>query len=84
MAKGKGLNKPMNLSEDLADFIGKDRASRAEITKKLWDYIKKNDLQDEKDRRTIVPDDVLAPILGSRPISMFKVATKISAHVFED
>lgn len=81
--KGKGLSKLMDLSDEMAGFMGKDRASRADITKKIWDYIKKHDLQDENDRRTIIPDDVLAEILGPRPISMFKIATKVSDHVFE-
>ena len=78
---GKGLNKPLELSEEMADFMGKDTASRAEITKKIWAYIKKNKLQDEDNRRMIVPDEVLEPIIGSNPISMFKMATKISDHV---
>lgn len=84
MAKGKGLQKPMQLSDEMADFMGKDKASRADITKKIWAHIKKNDLQDSKDRRTIIPDDVLEPILGRKPISMLKIATKVSEHVFAD
>lgn len=84
MAKGKGLNKPMALSEELADFMGKDVASRADITKKPWVYIKKHELQDPNDKRTVIPDDTLSSILGNRPISMFKIATKVSEHVSEE
>lgn len=79
--KASGLDKKVELSEDLSDFMGKSSASRAQITKKIWEHIKKEDLQDPDDKRTILPDDVLEPILGSKPISMFKIATKISEHV---
>jgi len=85
MAKKKsGLDIQLDLSEDMAEFMGKDRASRSQITKAIWDHIKKNDLQSASNRRNIEPDDALAPILGTKTISMFKIATKISEHVFKD
>merc|ERR1712157_91288 len=46
MPKGAGLTKPMKLSAELADIVGKKEASRAECIKQLWAYIKKNNLQD--------------------------------------
>lgn len=84
MAKGSGLDKKYLLSDELAEFIGKDKASRKEITKAVWDHIKKHDLQDEEDRRTIIPDDELSPILGSKPFSMMKLAGKFTPHLFEE
>ncbi|MGR3319207.1 MAG: SWIB/MDM2 domain-containing protein [Candidatus Anammoxibacter sp.] len=45
MAEAKGLSKPVKLKKDLADFLGATKLPRTEITKKLWDYIKKNKLQ---------------------------------------
>ena len=45
MPKGAGLTKPMKLSTELADIVGKKEASRAECIKQLWAYIKKNNLQ---------------------------------------
>lgn len=48
MAEAKGLSKPVKLKKDLADFLGKKELPRTEITKKLWDYIKKNKLQTTK------------------------------------
>lgn len=84
MAKGAGLKAKLKLSETLADFMGSDTASRMEITKEIWKYIKKHGLQDEDDRRMIVPDDVLAEIIGSKPINMMKLAGKISAHVSDE
>lgn len=84
MAKGQGLKQKLELSEEMADFMNTGTASRMDITKKIWAHIKKHGLQGEKDRRIIHPDDVLEPILGSKPISMLKIATKISDHVFKD
>lgn len=81
---GKGLDKALVLSSELAEFMGKTRASRTQITKAIWVYIKDNDLQDPEDKRTINPDDTLAEILGSKPLSMFKIATKVSDHVSND
>lgn len=76
--KGSGILKKLTLSDDMAEFMGKSSASRAEIFKKIWAHIKKNDLNEG---RTINPDETLEPILGSRSISMFEIAKKISAHV---
>lgn len=81
--KASGITKQLNLSDELADFMGKDMASRAQIMKALWAYIKKEDLQDPKDRRSVLPDDVLEPILGGSKISMFKIAGKISDHIVD-
>lgn len=81
MAKGKGLSIKLNLSEDMEEFMGKSMASRTEITKAIWDYIKSEGLQDEDDGRIIHPDDVLEPILGKKSIKMTEIARKISAHV---
>lgn len=80
MAKGGGFNTLLGLSDELADFMGKDKATRAQVTKAVWDHIKKKKLQDPKDKRTIRPDAVLATILGNRPINMFKMTTKLSQH----
>lgn len=79
--KASGLSRPLELSEELADFMGKDQASRAQIMKSIWVHIKKHDLQDPSNKRNILPDDVLEPILGSKKLSMFDIAKKISDHV---
>jgi len=56
----KGLQKPVELCDALADFMGKEKAARTEITKKVWAYIKKNDLQDPSDGRLIDFDTELS------------------------
>jgi upstream activation factor subunit UAF30 len=78
---GKGLSKKLYLSEEMAEFMGKDKASRTDITKALWDYIKANELNEG---RTIHPDDVLAPILGSKSLTMFEMPKRISDHVSDE
>jgi len=74
--------KPVQPSKDLAEIIGSEPMPRTQITKKLWEYIKKNDLQDAKNKRNIVPDAKLAKVFGSSdPIDMFKMTSKISKHL---
>merc|ERR1711936_258249 len=63
MPKGAGLTKPMKLSADLADIVGKKEASRAECIKQLWAYIKKNNLQDPENKQFFNPDKKMAKVL---------------------
>ena len=69
------------LSESLAAVCGTNTATRPEVVKKIWAYIKKNDLQDDKNRRMINPDEKLGAVLGNRQISMLKMAGAISKHL---
>ena len=62
MPKGAGLTKPMKLSADLADIVGKKEASRAECIKQLWAYIKKNNLQDPENKQFFNPDKKMAKV----------------------
>lgn len=69
MAEAKGLNKPVKLKNELAEFLGATELPRTEITKKLWDYIKANKLQTKTENgkpenagKFIVADDNLLPI----------------------
>ena len=69
MAEAKGVNKPVKLKKDLADFLGASELPRTEITKKLWDYIKANKLQTKTENgkpenagKFIVADAKLVPI----------------------
>lgn len=79
---GKGLMKPMNVSKELEAVVGAGPMPRTEVTKKLWVYIKENNLQDENDKRTIVPDDKLAAVFGGKdPINMFAMTKVVSGHL---
>ncbi|MBN8860080.1 MAG: SWIB/MDM2 domain-containing protein [Sphingobacteriales bacterium] len=76
------LLKPLAPSPALADVIGSKPASRPDIIKKVWDYIKKQGLQDSKNRRMINADNKLKALFGGRSqVSMFDLAKIISANV---
>merc|ERR1712008_521509 len=81
MPKGSGLTKPMKVSADLAEVVGKKEASRAECIKQLWAYIKKNNLQDPKNKQFFNPDKKMAKVFGSDRIRAFGMAKFLSAHL---
>ncbi len=80
-AKNNALNKPVTLSSELEEVVGKGPMTRAEVTKKVWDHIKANDLQDSKDKRMINPDAKLGAVIGKDQISMFKMTGAVSKHM---
>ena len=74
--------KPMTPSADLAAVIGAAPAPRTQVTKKIWDYIKKNGLQDSKNRRNINADDKLKAVFGGKKqVSMFEMTKLVSKHL---
>lgn len=76
------LMKPVQPDEVLSAVIGSKPVSRGELTKKLWDYIKKNKLQDEKKRTMINADDLLKVVFnGKKTVSMFEMTKLVSAHL---
>ncbi|HWL40834.1 MAG TPA: SWIB/MDM2 domain-containing protein [Gemmatimonadaceae bacterium] len=74
--------KPMQPSSDLASVVGSSPMPRTEVTKKLWQYIKRKGLQDSKNRRMINADENLRPIFGgSRQVSMFEMTRLVNKHL---
>ena len=73
--------KPLQPSSALAEIVGSKALPRTQVVKKLWDYIKKNDLQDKKNRRNINADAKLKPIFGKPQVSMFEMTKLISKHL---
>ena len=74
--------KPMTPSASLAAVIGSAPLPRTEVTKKLWAYIKKNDLQDSKNRRNINADDKLKEVFGGKKtVSMFEMTKLVAGHL---
>ena len=74
--------KPLQPDDALAQVVGSKPIPRTEITKRLWAYIKKNKLQNEKNRRNIDADDVLRPIFnGKKQVSMFEMTKLVAQHV---
>ena len=68
-------------SKELANVIGSEKVTRPEAVKKLWDYIKKEDLQDSKNRRQINADSKLLPLFVKDSITMFEVGKIIAANL---
>lgn len=72
----------LQLTPELAAIVGAPELPRAEVLRKIWDYIKGNNLQDEKNKRLINPDAALAKVFGSKdPIDMFKLAGILGKHM---
>lgn len=76
-----GFMKPMTPSDALAAIIGKGPFPRTEVTKKVWEYIKKHKLQDELDKRMINADAKLKAIFSKAQASMFEMTKLISGHL---
>jgi upstream activation factor subunit UAF30 len=72
---------PVTPSAALAEVVGEKPLPRTELTKKLWAYIKKNNLQDAKNRRMIKSDDNLRPIFGKPQVNMFEMTKLVNKHV---
>lgn len=74
--------KPMNVSPELALVVGNGPMPRSEVVKKLWVYIKKNDLQDKKDKRNINADEKLKEVFGGKAtVNMFEMTKLVSKHL---
>jgi upstream activation factor subunit UAF30 len=73
---------PMQVSDTLAEVVGNKPIPRTEVTKKLWAYIKKNNLQDAKERRNINADEKLRAVFGGKKVvSMFEMTKLVSRHL---
>jgi upstream activation factor subunit UAF30 len=74
--------KPMTPSAQLGAVVGTNPMPRTEVTKKLWNYIKRKGLQDAKNRRMINADDNLRPVFGgSKQVSMFEMTRLVNKHL---
>lgn len=74
--------KPMGLSADLEAVVGKGPLPRSEVVKKLWEYIKKHDLQNPKNKRNILADDKLKAVFdGKAEVTMFEMTKLVSKHL---
>jgi chromatin remodeling complex protein RSC6 len=74
--------KPMQPSAQLAAVVGSSPMPRTEVTKKLWAYIKRKGLQDQKERRMINADDNLRTVFGGKSrVSMFDMTKLVNKHL---
>lgn len=75
-----GLHRPLNLSPELSQVVGDGPMGRADVVSGLWDYIKKNDLQDGQEIRA---DDRLKAVFGKDRFDMFEMNEKLNDHLEE-
>ena len=74
--------RPLKVSADLAEVVGKGPMPRSEVVKKLWAYIKKNKLQDTKNKRNINADDNLKAVFGGKKVvNMFEMTKLVNKHL---
>jgi upstream activation factor subunit UAF30 len=81
-APNPAFMKPMQPSDDLGAVVGARPMPRTEVTKRIWDYIRRNGLQDQKNRRMINADDKLRAVFGGRrQVSMFEMTKLVNNHL---
>ena len=82
--KVNGLTKPMNLSSDLAAIVGAKKGemlARSEIVKRLWAYLKKNNLQDPENKQFFTPDKLMQPVFGEERMRAFAMSKFLKPHL---
>ena len=75
------LAKPVTPSKDLAAIVGDSPLPRTEVVSKVWEYIKKHDLQNPENKREIIADDKLKPVFGKDKVTMFEMNKHLSQHL---
>ncbi len=76
-----GITAPVTPSPELAEIVGADKLPRSDVVKKVWDYIKANDLQNPKDKREILADPALEKVFGKKKATMFEMNKYLAAHL---
>ena len=75
------LMKPLQASKELAAVVGSEPLPRPEAVKKVWDHIKKHNLQNPKNKREIVADDKLRAVFGKDKVTMFEMNKHLAQHL---
>jgi chromatin remodeling complex protein RSC6 len=75
------FNKPLTPSKELAAVVGAEPLPRTEVVSKVWAYIKKNDLQNPKNKREILADDKLQAVFGKKSVTMFEMNKYLAKHL---
>lgn len=76
-----GLARPVTPSADLAKITGTDPLPRSQVVSKMWDYIRKNKLQNPENKREILADSTLEKIFGGKKATMFEMNKHLSKHL---
>ena len=80
-AKPNALQQPLQPSPELGVIVGEERIARAEVVSKVWDYIRKHELQNPQDKREILADDNLKKVFGKDKVTMFEMNKYLSQHL---
>ena len=75
------LQKPLRPSRELAAMVGAEPLPRGEVVSKVWDYIKRHDLQNPENRREILADDTLEAVFGKKTVTMFEMNKYLAQHL---
>ena len=78
---GGGLARPVQPSPELAAVVGSDPLPRSAVVSKVWDHIRKNNLQNPANKREILADDKLKKVFGKDSCTMFEMNKHLSAHL---
>ena len=78
---GGGLARPVTPSADLAAITGSAPLPRSEVVSKVWDHIRKNNLQNPQNKREIIADDKLRKVFGKDRVSMFEMNKHLAQHL---
>jgi upstream activation factor subunit UAF30 len=73
--------KPLQPSQELAAVVGSQPLARPEVVSKVWEYIKKHDLQNPQNKREIMADDKLEKVFGKKKVTMFEMNKHLAAHL---
>ena len=76
-----GLARPVTPSADLAAITGSEPLPRSQVVSKIWDHIRKNNLQNPQNKREIVADDQLKKVFGKDRVTMFEMNKHLSRHL---
>lgn len=79
--KQNALQTPLTPSKELAAIVGSSKLGRGEVVSKVWEYIKKNNLQNPQNKREIIADAKLKPIFGVDKVTMFEMNKHLAKHL---
>ena len=76
-----GLQRPLKPSPELAAITGREPLPRTAVVSKIWDYIRRNNLQNPENKREIIADDTLEKVFGQKKVTMFEMHRHLSRHL---
>jgi chromatin remodeling complex protein RSC6 len=81
VGQANALQKPLQLSKELAAVVGSAPLARGQVVSKLWEYIRSHNLQNPENRREILADDKLRKVFGKDKVTMFEMNKHLTGHL---